>query len=116
MNNLSRLKLETPNLSIPDEQLSIYLLENSIVPEADYIPIDKSNQIAIYSCALSVLESLANDPNLMKSYKTDDITVSEFAENIQSRIDQLTTKIRSMRAEQVKASQPQTNTFMLFRN
>ncbi|QDH19782.1 hypothetical protein [Saccharibacillus brassicae] len=116
MNNLSRLKMETPNLSITDDQLSIYLLENSIIPEADYLPTDKLNQIAIYSCALSVLESIANDPQLMKSYRTDDLTVSEFAENIQSRIDQLTTKIRSMKAEQVRSSQPQTNVFSLFKN
>ncbi len=116
MNNLSRLKMETANSSIPDEQLSIYLLENSIDPVAEYIPTDKANQIAIYSCALSVLESLANDAQLLKNYKQDDITVSEFAENIQSRIDQLTTRIRIMKAEKLKEDQPQTNTFMLFRN
>lgn len=44
----------------------------------------------------------------MKNYKQDDISVSQFAENIQSRIDQLERKIRTMKTDD------ETNFFMLF--
>lgn len=113
MNHLERLKIEIPGVSIPDANLSIYLAEQSLSPTIEYVPENIDSKIAIYKCALAILESLANDPNLMKSYKTDDITVSEFADNLQSRIDQLDSKIRRLIADHNR-SQQSSRTFYLF--
>lgn len=115
MDNLSRLKMEVPESQIADDQLSIYLLEQSLSPTMEYVPDSKANQIGIYQAALSILNSIANSPVLMRSYKTDDITVSEFSDNIQSRIDQLDSKIRKLNAEFTR-SQSKSNTFFLYGN
>ena len=58
-----------------------------------------------------LLSIIVNQPSQMKNYKKDDISVSQFAENIQNRIEQLERKIRQMRIDDTK---PETNTFILF--
>ncbi|GAB7386171.1 hypothetical protein BSNK01_00060 [Bacillaceae bacterium] len=110
MTNLERLRIEIKGVNYPDTELSIYLQENGLDPAALYNPQSNTNKRSIYLTALSVLESLANQPQLMKNYKEDDMTVSQFAENIQARIDQLERKIRSMRTDE----QADSNFFMLF--
>lgn len=111
MTYIERLKLETRITLTPDE-LTVYLAEEGITdPNAEYDATSSTAKRKIYSAALSVLESIANNPSLMKSYKQDDITVSDFAESLQNRIDQLTKKIRSL---SINESENGSNTFMLF--
>jgi len=87
MTNLERLKIEIKGICYPDNEISVYLQENGLDPNAEYIPSSNANKKAIYLTALSLLESLANQPQLMKAYKMDDMTISDFTESIQSRID-----------------------------
>ena len=96
MNNLERLKMEISDITYTDEQLSVFLLENELTGTLEYDPQSNTNKKNILKTALSVLEALANNPQLMKSYKTEDISVTEFSENLQSRIDQLERKIRML--------------------
>lgn len=114
MNNLQRLELETQGISLTQNELSIYLEEVGLNPTTAYEPSNQSNKIQIYQAALSILESIANNPTLMKSVKLDDMTVSDFADSIQSRIDQLERKVRTMKQEVQSANE--TNFFMLFDN
>lgn len=112
MTNLERLNLETKGFDYPDSELTVYLSENSLVSTDTYDPISNINKRSIYLTALSILESLANNPTLMKSYKTDDISVTDFAESLQNRIDQLDKKVRLMSvSDEVSAN---NSTFMLF--
>lgn len=94
MTNLERLKMEISDISYSDEQLSVFLLENELTGIVEYDPQSNTNKKNILKTALSILEAIANNPQLMKSYKTEDISVTEFSENLQSRIDQLERKIR----------------------
>jgi len=74
----------------------VYLAENGLEAHAEYNPLSMT---AIYSTALGMLESVANNPTTMKAIKIDDMTVSEFHENLMKRIDQLTYKVRTMRTD-----------------
>lgn len=76
------------------------------------IPMISKKTIKIYQTALSILESIANNPTLFKDYKLDDISVSNFADSLQNRIDQLDTKIRRMKIDYENESK--SNVFMLF--
>lgn len=96
MNNMQRLQMEIKGITFTDDELSIYLAESGLNPTDSYVPTSNINKRGIYSTALSVLESLANNPEMMKNIKVDDMTVSEFHENLMKRIDQLEDKIRNM--------------------
>lgn len=79
-----RLQLETQGITLSPSELSIYLEEEGIaVPDSDYNPASNIDKRRVYSAALSILNSVANNPSLMKSYKSDDISISDFAESIQ---------------------------------
>lgn len=92
--------------------LSIYLQENDLQPFEEYNPQSATNKKSIYQSALSVLESIANDVTKMKSVKLDDMTVSDFSESIQSRIDQLERKIRTLKTDEQIGNE--SSFFMLF--
>ena len=111
MLNSERLIMEI-GITIPPEQVTVYLAEEGLTDTDEYDPTSNINKRKIYSAALSVLNSIANNPNNMKAYKQDDISVNDFAESIQNRIDQLERKIRMMAVSDSESSQ--TNTFMLF--
>ncbi|MBZ9688388.1 hypothetical protein G9F72_018830 [Clostridium estertheticum] len=106
MDNLERLKMAIEGIDIPDFNLAIYLEENTPVstdianpsPTStdEYIPSSNTNKKIILKTALSILEDIANSPSTMKNYKNDDISISNFAENLQSRINQLEKKIRQI--------------------
>ncbi|MGM2853519.1 glutathionylspermidine synthase, partial [Bacillus cereus group sp. Bce028] len=59
---------------------------------------------------LSILNSIANQPHLIKNYRQDDMTIDSFAKYLQSRVDQLEKKIRQMPNEDSAPS----NFFNLF--
>lgn len=112
MNNLQRLELETKGITLEQDELIIYLEENELSPFTEYIPHSSTNKRNIYRAALSILESIANNPQSMKTFKYEDTTISEFHENLLSRIDQLERKIRQMKNEEDKDTNG--NVFMLF--
>lgn len=112
MNNLQRLELEVKNVKLEQDELSIYLQENNLQPFDEYNPQSATNKKCIYQSALSVLESIANDVTRMKAVKVDDMTVSDFSDSIQSRIDQLERKIRTLKTDE--QLQNESNFFMLF--
>lgn len=112
MTNSERLLMEI-GIDIPSEQLSVYLAEEGLTDSDQYDP-SSANKRKIYLAALSVLNSIANNPQSMKAYRQDDITVSDFAESLQNRIDQLERKIRMMSSTETTTNQ--SNTFMLFRD
>lgn len=110
MTNLQRLLLECQGIELSQEEASIYLQENNLNHFDEYVPTSNTNKRAILKTALSVLESIANNPTLMRSYKSDDMTISDFATNLQNRIDQLDRKIRQLPTSEYADS----SFFMLF--
>jgi hypothetical protein len=96
MTNLERLKMEIKGIDYTNDELSIYLQENNLNPDDVYDPNNRINHRNILKTALAILESVANNPQLMKEYKTDDMTITQFSENLQNRIDALERKIRQI--------------------
>lgn len=94
MTNLERVKMEIKGIDFSDEELNIYLSENDLIADNEYTPSSKTSNKNILKTALAILESIANQPQLMKSFKLEDMTISQFSENLQTRIDALDRKIR----------------------
>ena len=111
MTNLQRLMLEIKGIDLDQNELIVYLEENGLKAHDEYNPQSATNKRNIYKTALSILESVANNPTLMRSYKLDDMTVTDFHENLLNRIDQLERKIRQMKTDE---QEQQGNVFMLF--
>lgn len=118
MTNIERLKLETTGITLTEEQYSMYLQEAGVTePEAEYNPQSNQNKRQIYMAALSILNSTANNPTLMKNYKEDDISVTGFAESLQQRINQIEYLLRMMPAEGTSSDSKSANrTFFLFQS
>jgi hypothetical protein len=112
MNNLQRLELETKGIQLSEDELTVYLQENDLQPLMEYSPQSATNKKNIYRSALSILESIANNPANLKSYKLDDMTVSDFADSLMARIDQLDRKVRLLKDDD--QIQNESNFFMLF--
>ncbi|KAF1304935.1 hypothetical protein BAU16_01305 [Enterococcus sp. JM9B] len=111
MKIIDRLKMEIEGITLADDQATVYLAENSLSANEEYNPAIPAQKKAIYQTALSVLQSIANNPATMKNYKQDDMNISSFAKFLQSRINQLTNTIQAM----PDTSEP-TNFFNLFKN
>ncbi|WP_025843748.1 hypothetical protein [Brevibacillus agri] len=114
MTNQERLQMEIKGIILSTDELAVYLLENDLMVSDSYNPSDKTQTRKIYETALSILESISNQPQLMKNYSHDDQTVSQFHENLMARIDQLENKIRKMKIEESKAANSNGCFFMLF--
>jgi len=112
MNNLQRLELETKGIQLDQSELTIYLQENNLQPFDSYDPSSATNKKMIYQSALSILDSICNNPVNLKSYRLDDMTVSDFADSLMARIDQLDRKIRLLKTDD--QIQNESNFFMLF--
>lgn len=108
MNNLQRIEMETKGIKLSQQELIVYLKENGLEPHTEYLASPES-QKSIYATSLSILESLANNPENFQNIKMDDMTVSQFSENISRRISHLTQKVRSM-----QTTSRTSDTFMLF--
>jgi len=93
--------MEISDISYTPEQLTVFLLENGLEADKEYNPSSNTNKKNILKTALSILEAIANNPNLMKNYKNEDISIMDFAESIQNRISQLERKIRLLPADDV---------------
>ncbi len=114
MTNQERLNMEIKGINLTTDELSVYLAENGLNANDTYNATDKATTRRIYETALAILESIANQPQLMKNYTSDDQSVSQFHENIIARIDQLENKIRKMKIDEDKAANSNGSFFMLF--
>lgn len=95
MTTLERIKLELQEITFTDIELLIFAQENGIPDaSAEYDPESNDSKRNMYKTVLSILEAIANNPALMKNYKNDDITITDFADSIQARISMLERKIR----------------------
>lgn len=102
MTNLERLKMEIRDIDIKEEEMIVYLMESDLTHSDEYDAKSNSNKKAIYKTALSILESIANSPKMMKNYKVgQNITVTHFATNLEKRIDALRKKILAMRNDEL---------------
>jgi toxin secretion/phage lysis holin len=105
---LQRIEMETKGIQLTQQELIIYLQENGLNPHDPYQADNANSQKAVYSTALSILESLANNPENFKLIKMKNMKVSQFSENLQRRINHLTCKVRRFKTKK------DTDTFMLF--
>jgi hypothetical protein len=110
LNNIQRLQMETKGIELEQQELIIHLQESGLQPHDEYNATSLDNKKAIYQTALSILESVANNPELMKNIKLDDMSVSQFHENLTQRIDQMYKTIRQMKTDQSS----NTDIFMLY--
>lgn len=114
MTNQERLNMEIKGITLSTDEITVYLQETSLNSNDTYNATDKATTRKIYETALSILESIGNQPQLMKNYTQDDQTVSQFHENLMARIDQLENKIRKMKIDESKAANTNGSFFMLF--
>lgn len=110
MTNLERVKMEV-GITMPDDQLSVYLEEEGLTPTDIYDSSSPVSKRKLLLTTLAILNSVANNPSYMKNYKEDNIAVSAFAENIQNRIDQIERKLRLLPTD---ANKNESSTFFLF--
>lgn len=113
MINSDRLLMEIKGITLTTTEINIYLAENLLVPTTEYIPTSNTNKRNILKAALSILESVANRPDLMKNYKQDDISISQFHENLMNRIETLEIKIRQI-PDDANTYQDGASFFMMF--
>ncbi|HJF32220.1 MAG TPA: hypothetical protein K8V56_10680 [Sporosarcina psychrophila] len=99
MQNIQRIELETKGIQLSQQELIVYLNENGLSPHESYQADSLVSQKAIHQTALSILESIANNPENFKNIKMDDMSVENFSESIHRRINYLTRKIRSMKTD-----------------
>ena len=114
MTNLERLRMEIKGIDTPEDELIVYLMESDLTHSDEYDASSNSNKKAIYQTALSILESLANNPSMMKNYKSEDISITHFHTNLLSQIDNLNRKIRSM-LDDSYASENDATWFYMFK-
>ncbi|WP_243652097.1 hypothetical protein [Clostridium tyrobutyricum] len=96
LTNIDRLKMEIEGINLEDDKLNVYLEENNLISTEEYSPSSNINKKNIYRTALAILESIANNPTYMRNLKNDDMSITQFSENLNNRIDSLTRKIRLM--------------------
>lgn len=96
MTNEERLKMEIVGIPLEDHEIEIYLLENDLHSTDNYDASSGVNKRNIYLSALSILNSIANQPSSMKNYKQDDMSVYDFSKYLQARIEQLENRINSI--------------------
>lgn len=96
MTNEERLKMEIVGIPLENHEIEIYLLENDLLATNPYDASSGVNKRNIYLSALSILNSIANQPSSMKNYKQDDMSVYDFSKYLQARIEQLENRINSI--------------------
>lgn len=102
MTNLERLKLELSNKEYyTDDEYTVFLEENNLTPTDTY---DKATmQIQLLYTVVSVLETLANDVDLMRKIDSKDIaTIDQAFEFLDKRLNNLKNKIDELEEEKLK--------------
>lgn len=112
MSNLDRLRLTIKGIDLLDTELEVYLEENGLSPHTQYNPTSNTNKKNILKTALSILEDVANNIDLMRNFKMEDMTISQFSENLQNRIDALDRKIRMIKDDNDSYSDGASFTYM----
>ncbi|WP_419893633.1 hypothetical protein [Oceanobacillus kimchii] len=108
MTVLEVLKMELKELQgFTDEELQIYLENNDLASKESYV---KTMRVQILQTALDVLGSMANNQSYFANKQHEDLNISDFATNLQNRIDQLNIQIRKLKIEQANNS-----SFTMFR-
>lgn len=99
MTILQRLKLELSNKDYyTDEEYSMFLEENRLRPDDEYSKYD--DQTRLLETVVSILETLANDVDLMRKIDSKDIISTEQAiKYLSLRIDTLNKKIIDLKEE-----------------
>ena len=93
MTNLERLKLELSNKEYyTDTEYNIFLEENGLTPTSEYNKT--TDNIKLLETVVGVLETLANDVDLMRKLDNKDLmSVSEASKYLQERISNIKSKI-----------------------
>lgn len=93
MTNLSRLKLELSNKEYyTDEEYSVFLNENNLVPVDTYSK--QENEIHLLNTVIAILETLANDTDMMRKIDSKDImTIDQASKYLETRISNIRGKI-----------------------
>ncbi|MDG6891179.1 hypothetical protein [Clostridium perfringens] len=93
MTNLERLKLELSNKKYyKDSEYSVFLEENNLVPTGNYVKAN--NEINLLKTVVSVLETLANDTDIMRKIDNKDImSIDQAYKFLEKRIYRVNTKI-----------------------
>lgn len=93
MTNLERLKLELSNKSYyTDEEYSIFLNENNLVPTDTYNKVN--NEIDLLKTVVNILETLSNDIDIMRKIDSKDITsIDQASLYLSKRITSIENKI-----------------------
>ena len=99
MTNLKRLKLELSNKDYyADEEYSMFLEENNLTSTSDYNK--EENQIKLLQTVVNILETLANDVDLMRKIDSKDIISTDQAiKHLSARIDTINRKIVDLKEE-----------------
>jgi archaellum component FlaC len=95
MTNLERLKLELNNKEyFTDEEYITFLSENDLVDTEEY---NKSNnQRDLLWTIVDILESVANDVDLMRKIETEFSTTSDAVKHINNRIEHIKNRIQTI--------------------
>ena len=95
MDNLDRLKLELNNKEyFTDEEYIQFLDENNLVHNEIY---NKStNQRNLLWTVVDILESVANDVDLMRKVETEFATTSDAVKHINDRIERIKNRIQTI--------------------
>ena len=95
MQNLERLKLELNNKEyFTDEEYIQFLDENNLNNLAEY---NKStNQRNLLWTVVDILESVANDVDLMRRVETEFATTSDAVKHINDRIERIKNRIQTI--------------------
>lgn len=95
MQILDRLKLELSNQEyFTDAEYTQFLLENDLAAEEEYRK--DVMQRDLYQAVIDILETVANDINIMRSISTSFGTIGQAYEYIDARISQLKDKQASI--------------------
>lgn len=98
--NLERLKIQLSKKQYySDEEYKMFLEENGLEPLFEY---DKEkNEINLLKTVVAILETLANDVDLMRKIDNKDIvSIDQASEYLSARIEAMNSKILTLKEEQ----------------
>lgn len=103
MTNLERLKLETNNKEyFTDAEYTTFLLENDLIATDVY---DKTTmQRDLLYTVVDILESLANDVDLMRKIETEFTTTSQAVKFLNDRVERIRARIENIRDDSAEYS------------
>lgn len=99
MTNLERLKLELNHkIYYKDTEYSVFLEENNLGSTENYVKAD--NEINLLKTVVAVLETLANDTDLMRKIDNKDImSIDQAYKFLEKRIYRINNKIIELQEE-----------------